>query len=124
MPKQKELCAVSRNRVNVEKIEEDKNLHDEVWIDTELTEELREKGMLREFIRGVQDARKKEGLKPVDRITLQIHREGVLKDFFEKHKDTILSAVHANNIVTITDHGKHEISLGGKDVFFSIIHNP
>ncbi len=45
---------------------------EEVKIDTNLTEELKQEGNYREFLRSVQDLRKKDGLIPSDMITLFI----------------------------------------------------
>ncbi|MEK7173901.1 MAG: class I tRNA ligase family protein, partial [Patescibacteria group bacterium] len=109
MPKQKELCAVIRDRVNVEKIEEDKNLHDEVWIDTELTEELREKGMLREFIRGVQEARKKENLVPGDRIKLSVQTDASGQALIKKFEEEIKHTVTADSISLLDGNGAGQI---------------
>ena len=48
---------------------------DGVWLDKELTEELREEGFVRELIRAVQSARKKAGLMVDDRIRLSVSCE-------------------------------------------------
>ena len=93
-----------------------------MWIDIEITPDLREKGMMREFTRGVQEARKNAGLKPQDRITLEVYFEDKnLEDFFEHFGAEIVHAVHADSLVFTDEHGEHEIVLGEYKVVVSVI---
>ena len=56
-----ELLNLIKDEVNVKEIIWDKNINQEVELDVEITPELKEEGELREFIRGLQDLRKKLG---------------------------------------------------------------
>lgn len=127
LPRLEQSRVVIQERVNIERIEADASLNDptsrHVWIDTNITPELREKGMLRAFVRGVQNARKNEGLKPQDRIVLHVHGVDFPNDFFERNKNEITSAVHADELMIVSESGEHKIVLDKCDVFVSIIHN-
>ncbi len=59
------------DEVNVKTVEHG----EELWLDKELTAELREEGFVRELIRAVQSARKKAGLQVDDRIRLAVSCE-------------------------------------------------
>ncbi|TSC78420.1 MAG: isoleucyl-tRNA synthetase, partial [Parcubacteria group bacterium Gr01-1014_29] len=124
LPDKEEYRAIIRDRVNIEVVEKDTSLavEDGAWIDTNITPELREKGMLRAFVRGVQDARKNEGLKPQDRIVLHVHGVDFPNDFFERNKNEITSAVHADELIMVSERGEYKIVLDKHDVFVSIIH--
>ena len=65
-----ELLAILAEEVNVKEIVFDKKLKEEVALDTNVTPELREEGILREVVRMVQELRQKAGLKPKDEIIL------------------------------------------------------
>ncbi|TSC72220.1 MAG: isoleucyl-tRNA synthetase [Parcubacteria group bacterium Gr01-1014_70] len=125
LPKNEECREVIRQRVNVERLEEDGSLDAAqlAWLDTEITPELRDKGMLREFTRGVQEARKKMGLKPSDHITLHIRLGDSPQGFFERHKDEILRVVHADALVFADEQGGNEIDVGEYKVSISVIRN-
>jgi len=70
LPQGIEYQEIIKKRVNVDKVVEDRDLPEgiNVQLDTNLTPELRDRGMLREVTRGLQDLRKTEGLKPGDKI--------------------------------------------------------
>jgi len=123
LPKNDECREVIRTRVNVERLREDTSLPVDrpAWIDSEITPELREKGMVREFIRGVQEVRKSMGLKQQDRVTLEIYIEDKsLKDFFERYKEEITRAVHADALVFEEESGEHEINLDEHKIFITV----
>jgi len=65
-------------------------LHTE--LDTEITPELRDEGIMRELVRFVQNARKDAGLNVEDRISLLIETESPeIMQAIETHKETVLS---------------------------------
>jgi len=70
----------------------DENPLDATTIDTHITEELREEGIMRELVRLVQNARKEAGLNVEDRICLLIETESPeIQAAIDAHKDTIVS---------------------------------
>ena len=124
LPKNEECREVIRARVNVERLREDTSLPADhpAWIDSEITPELREKGMVRECTHGVQEIRKHMRLKPHDRIILEVYtKDETIKDFFGRHKEEITRAVHADALVFEEEPGEHEIDLGDHKIAISLI---
>ncbi len=88
-----ELAELVKDEVNVKEVIFDEKIADEVWLDTEITPELKEEGMVREFIRQVQELRKKEDLNPADRDrTLLVSTDDAGKNFVQKHEAEIKKA--------------------------------
>jgi isoleucyl-tRNA synthetase len=89
-----DLLLVIAEELNVKKVVKGTETH----LDTELTNELKEEGMMRDIIRAVQDARKKAGFTPGDIIVLSIEADDELKNIITKHKDFIKKPVIAEDI--------------------------
>ncbi len=89
-----ELAAILMDEVNVKEIRVGK----EVVLDTHITPELREQGVLRELIRRVQEWRKEQGLKITDRpgytMELDLEEAAVAK----KYKMQLLEATGLNSL--------------------------
>jgi isoleucyl-tRNA synthetase len=79
-----------------------------VVLATEITEELRHEGWVREVIRGVQDLRKDQGLAYDDRIQVRFHTDSdALGEVIKKFTDTIAKEVLANGIKNaVPENGK------------------
>ena len=65
-----ELLDLIKDEVNVKEILFDATIEGEVALDLNITQELKEEGMVREMVRFVQEMRKEAGLKPTDEITI------------------------------------------------------
>ena len=74
------------DEMNVKVVENGK----EMWLDKELTEELKEEGFARELIRTIQAARKKAGLEVDDRIKLSVSCE-IKEKWAEMVKNEVLA---------------------------------
>jgi isoleucyl-tRNA synthetase len=70
-----ELLAILCDEINVKECVVDASQKEEVVLDTELTDTLRQEGMVRDIVRAVQDMRKKAGLMPEDAITLTVQTD-------------------------------------------------
>lgn len=68
----KALIGLIKNEVNVKEIVFDSALEDEIRLDTNITPELKEEGMLRDLIREIQSARKEAKLTPKDKMSATI----------------------------------------------------
>ncbi len=66
---------------------------------TELTPELVQEGLAREFVRRVQDLRKTAGLDVADRIELFVEASAGLKSAVEAHKEYITAETLTSNLV-------------------------
>lgn len=97
-----ELLALILDEVNVKEIEFNSDIQNDVILDTNITDSLREEGNLREFLRFVQEYRKKFGLRPGDTAKLEISGESggeklVLKFHDQIKKIAILSDIAGLN---------------------------
>jgi len=96
--KDEELLDLIKNEVNIKSVVFDPKLKTEIELDTIITEELKEEGMVRDFIRSVQAKRKKAGLTPKDSVRVYFGDER-LKEIIEKNKERIKKQVIAENII-------------------------
>lgn len=85
----KELLGLIKGEVNIKEIVLDKDLESEVWINAEITPELKEEGVLRDITRAIQDLRKKSGLTPKDRPVLLAYGNEKGIEFIKKYYDLI-----------------------------------
>ncbi|HTH93395.1 MAG TPA: class I tRNA ligase family protein [Candidatus Paceibacterota bacterium] len=106
----KEYCELIMDELNVKAVAFDEELTEEAVLDVNITPELKAEGDYREFVRAVQDLRKKQDLTPSDVITIAIdpELELLLTPFLEDFKKTVLatSVTFANNdgeVVTVAD---------------------
>ncbi|MBQ5780524.1 MAG: isoleucine--tRNA ligase [Spirochaetaceae bacterium] len=86
-----------------------------VALDTQITDELRDEGWVRDLVRGIQSLRKESNFQVTDRIHLSVAGNAQLKKAFETGKDFIMSetlAVDAtwcdNALPTTIDAGDEE----------------
>ena len=90
----KELVDIIREEVNVKEIVFARSMQKEVLLDTTITKELKEEGMVREIVRSLQQMRKEAGLQPKERISVFYKDSSILA----KHKDSILKEVGARDL--------------------------
>ena len=69
-----------------------------VVLDTHITKELKDEGVVREFISRVQTLRKNSGLEIVDRIAIEVSGDKELVDVILNYKETILNSVLALSV--------------------------
>jgi len=81
-----ELLDLIKEEVNVKEITFGKELK----LNTEITAELKEEGIVREVIRNIQEMRKAAGLKPKDRILVEYEASQDLAGIFEKNRQNIM----------------------------------
>jgi isoleucyl-tRNA synthetase len=93
--REKELLELIKEEVNVKKITFGKTLK----LDTKITPELKEEGIIREVIRQIQAMRKKAGLKPKDKISVQCFGTPELNKILEKNKKIILTETKAKDFL-------------------------
>ena len=95
----RELAALVIDEINVKEIVEGT----EIALDTTLTPELKQEGLLRDLIRHVQDLRKQNGFTPNDRAVLTIATDKVGEAFVTSVKDELLKATNSDRVVFGTD---------------------
>lgn len=99
-----EYTQILKDELNVWNVAYDESAT-EVVLDTNIDDELRAAGNVREVIRAIQDMRKAAGLSPSDRITLQIDGDATGKSLVLDNAEEISKTVSADAITesAITD---------------------
>ncbi len=87
----KELIGLIKDEVNVREIVFGKAFK----LDTKITPELKEEGIIREIVRQIQQMRKKAGLKPQDKILIQYFGSESLNKILTKNRGFILEETKA-----------------------------
>ncbi len=91
LPPTHDLQFLIADEINVKEVVGDSNVNVEVLLDTALTPQLREEGLMRDFIRTIQDLRKTQKLTISDRPVLSISTNLDGKKFFERYKDVFIN---------------------------------
>jgi isoleucyl-tRNA synthetase len=93
------LIEIIKDEVNVKEVVSDGTINEEVVLDINLTPQLKEEGVVREFIRAIQDLRKEKGLTIKDRVVLAIDADKAVVDLINKNKSTIISTTLLSEII-------------------------
>ncbi|HEY4521578.1 MAG TPA: class I tRNA ligase family protein [Candidatus Paceibacterota bacterium] len=96
----KALVDLIKDEVNVKEVIFDATLEDEVRLDTNITSELKEEGMLRDLIREIQSARKTAGLKPQDKVLAQISAPSEIIAIAKKFTEQIKKETNLKDLIT------------------------
>lgn len=113
----KALLDLIKDEVNVKEI----TFGGELKLDTEITAELKEEGIVREVIRNIQEMRKDLGLHPKDKIRVQFSTRTVGTELFFRGKPESLSDFDSIlgkwRKAIIHEAGVKEFVIGGKKQF-------
>ena len=114
-----ELLSLIKDEVNVKSVVVDSEINNEVVLDTELTEELKREGLVRDIVRQIQQFRKNSNLTPQDRITLIIDTDEDCKKIIETAKEDIKRTALIKEIIfdSVSDEGA---TIDGKRIAFAI----
>jgi isoleucyl-tRNA synthetase len=115
-----EYMEIIKDEVNVKIVVFDDGLEGLVWLDTEITSELKEEGIAREVIRAVQDLRKKMNLVPKDVVSLAIHADEKVKKSIEKYQEKISKTVGAKDIVFTDSELENKLSVDDNILSFNV----
>lgn len=94
-----------KEEVNVKEVVFNQAIEKDVELDTNITPELKEEGMVRELIRAIQDLRKEKGLSVSDKAALMIDTNDVGKSFIEKNKAQLMETCTISSISFGTSQG-------------------
>ena len=87
-----------------------------VELDTQITDELRLEGYLRELVRSINSMRKKQGLTPGDKVTFEYTTSSKeLKKVFDKYSDGLKKSVIASKLVEKENNGE-ELDINGETI--------
>ncbi|MBT4517027.1 MAG: isoleucine--tRNA ligase [Candidatus Komeilibacteria bacterium] len=113
----KNYIEILEDELNVESIKVVKEINvSDNWIvdeektlslDTNLTDELKEKGVVRELIRFINALRKDAGLKPSDNpVETYNTKSDYLKSVIEKYKDELVAGTSAGDLVEVNENSE------------------
>ncbi len=94
----KNFQRIIQEELNIKQINENRNLNVELAVDTNITPELKQEGNYREFVRALQDLRKKIGLTPSDVIKLTVDTDEKGQKLIEKFKNELEKTVLVSEI--------------------------
>jgi isoleucyl-tRNA synthetase len=119
--KEKTLIDLIKDELNVKNVVLDKNIKDEIELDTEITKELKEEGLARELVRQIQQMRKEAGLVPQDMISIKYKVSSIKhKELFKMWSDFIKKETNAKSFEESKDSEKFdlekEINLDGESI--------
>lgn len=87
-----------KDEVNVKEIVVDKNISGQVELDTDITAELKEEGMMRDIVRSIQELRKENKLNPNNIVELVVDTDEMGKKILEKYGAEIKKATGLKDI--------------------------
>ena len=96
--KNKQLLEILKDEVNVKEIKFDPKIPSEVELDTLITPELKEEGIMRGLKRTVQELRQEAGLRPGESIELFLDLTEELKSIVSKNEKFLKSEVSAKTV--------------------------
>lgn len=88
------FAQIIREELNVKEVKEGAKL----TLDINLTDELRAEGIVRDCIRGAQEARKKAGLVPSDSIQLIVYSSENIKNILKNNEEMLKKPIQAMSI--------------------------
>lgn len=94
----KELLELLKDEVNVKEVVFDNKIKGEVELDTKLTPELRNEGIMRELLRAVQGLRHDAKFNPGDAVALYMEAPTELKEIVEKNLTAFKKDVKAKTL--------------------------
>ncbi len=121
--KNERLSELIKDEINIREIIFDDKIKEEIELDTNITSELAEEGQIREFIRQIQDLRKKAGLTPKDRILIFHSATADLEKVLRRNEKEILKETRAEKMEKISSGQKkqaEEIKINGEKISISI----
>ncbi len=95
-----------------------------VALDTELTEELIQEGMARDFVRGVQDARKRMDLRIEETIDVTYSTDDPTADAIERNRDFISREVLATTVERVLTLEGDPVEVKAGDAIVKVSINP
>lgn len=94
-----DFLEIVKEEVNVKNVFYADKTEDEIFLDTQITDELKEEGEIREFIRALQEMRKSKDLLPEDRIKISLRISKKMENAFEKNSSMIKKVCGVSEIV-------------------------
>ena len=90
-----QFTQIVKDELNVKEVKKGAELS----LDTNLTTELKEEGVVRDIIRGAQEARKNGGLVPSDTIVLTVYATVATQEILRKNEEMLKKPIQAGEVV-------------------------
>jgi len=113
------LLNILKEEVNIKQVVFDDKLEKEIEIDTKITAELKEEGIMRDCFRQIQIIRRKSGLSPFDEVTACLQGEDSIIELLKKNEKQMKKGLRIKEIIwdKIEDFDfKGEITLDNKKI--------
>ncbi len=94
----KELLEILKDEINVKEVRVNATLKEPFKLDTIITPELKEEGVMREFVRVIQGLRQDANLVPKDKIAIMADLGEQLKLVVQDHEELLKREVGAESI--------------------------
>ena len=94
---EKEILELIKDEVNTKKIIFDTKIKNNIELDTKITQELKEEGIIRDIIRCIQGMRKKIGLRPENKISVLFFVNSGMNKILDKNKELLLKETNAKD---------------------------
>jgi len=107
-----EYLELIRDEVNVKEIIFDEKLETEVELDKTVTPELQREGNTRDFVRAIQELRKRRNLVPADMAELVVETDGTGKEFLDSVSEEIKKPTNISKII-FADNDNEEFFVDG-----------
>jgi isoleucyl-tRNA synthetase len=91
-----------------------------VALDPEITDELRDEGLVRDVIRAVQTLRKESGLEVTDRITLYISAQDDVRSAVENFQDYLMNETLATDLRWERNDGGRAVDVGEETIHIGL----
>lgn len=119
-----ELLPLVEEEVNVKKVIIDNSIENNIWLNSEITEELKEEGIVREIIRQVQQIRKEMKFVPADRIIVLYQNSDFFDKILNKNKEIILREVLADDIIVLDKiENSKAVEIDNEQIFLGVRKN-
>jgi isoleucyl-tRNA synthetase len=120
----KELLDLVKDEINVKEIIFDPTIQEEIVLDTEITPELKEEGILRELIHQINFLRKEAKLTIKNKINLYYQTESTeLKNIFQKFFEKIKEETISKNLIESESKKakiKREVEIEGQKIILAL----
>lgn len=94
--KEEKLAEILKDEVNVKNILFGAKIENEIELDTNITQDLKEEGILREILRAMQEFRQEKGLIPKDRVAMRISADAQTLDLIKRNEAKLLKEANAS----------------------------
>ena len=119
-----EFLNLIKEEVNIQEVVFSDKIEKDVDLDLNITEDLREQGLVREIVRFIQDMRKEAGLKPEDQILIHFKAQDDVNKILSKNSEFILKGVGAKGYLNedeiSREHLEKEFLVGDQKMIIKI----